>query len=750
MTPHGSYTFAVIAGTVTVIDRVEHTGAIITSPPAQPTDMMINVKTDILSPCGQVYGNGINDDTAAILCLIQNNRTATNVYYGRYPKQFYFPEGIYLVSASLTFDGCCETWFGDGPSKTIFRLAPGVAAYASASTPKDFIYFQGSSPGNNGFSEYFENIGIEIGPGNPGVQALDFIGNNFDEIKNVNIWSDDGTGYCGLCMAHAWPGATMVKNVGVYGFKYGAYFGVENEYNVVMEGITLENQSVQGLNSNAVTVSVRNLFCLNSVPCFQIGAANGVVIDAKALGGSSSNSAFITTTYASKKGTLYARNLYSSGYKYTLNDQADGTTVTGTVGEHWTGAAQTLFSSAKPDPLDIKETPEAADGDPSNWVALESNVNDWSSQLADCTTHPTHHVYYVPVRHNYPLGAVDDTHDVDYTGVYTTTPKNLVPITVPDCVYHIMFNSSQLNPSTARLELTINGTSSTPLILDHAAAAIDITHTGSRELVLKDMHATYTCSDGAGDVYFEDEQPDLTHFCKGQSVYARLYDNESNGKQYTVASATVSSMVAAFTQVAIYGGAAGTPAIGSQVYFSSFAPATDPGPGSLNGTTGKVTAMSVDNAGNATVTVSLNTTTTDFVTTPTTDGYMFVTDVPKTTCTDCNLWVLGYKTEKSTPNLNIMNGKAEILGGFFYPIEPQFPGNSPIYLTDSNLFTTFMLFLGNQWPNFVTETQCGVTQTLSNPNGVVFPARIDQPSNLRTNLAMFYSDGYKAADTCPK
>jgi len=76
--------------------------------------MMINVKTDTFPSCGTVHGDGVNDDTAAILCLIQTNRTATNVYYGRYPKQFYFPMGTYLVSASLTFDGCCETWFGDG------------------------------------------------------------------------------------------------------------------------------------------------------------------------------------------------------------------------------------------------------------------------------------------------------------------------------------------------------------------------------------------------------------------------------------------------------------------------------------------------------------------------------------------------------------------------------------------------------------------------------------------------------------
>jgi len=732
MTPGSSYTFATVAGTVTVIDP-DGTGAIITSPPAQPDGMMINVKTDTFPSCGTVHGDGVNDDTAAILCLIQTNRTATNVYYGRYPKQFYFPMGTYLVSASLTFDGCCETWFGDGPSKTIFRLAPSVAAYASASTPADFIYFQGSL-GNEGFSEYFENIGIEIGPGNPGVRALHFIGNNFDAVKNVNIWSDDSTGYCGLCMVTAWPGATMVKNLGVYGFGYGAYFGAHNEYNVVMEGITLENQSVQGLNSNAITISARNLFCQNSVTCFQIGAANGVVIGGTALGGSSTNSAFISTS----NGTLYARTLASSGYQYTLNDQVGGITFTGPVAEHWTGTAQTLFSTTKPALLAIEETPEPNDGGSSGWTALGNNVNDWNTNLQACTSS----AYYVPVVHNYHLGTVDTTQDVKYTGVYTTTAGNPVAISVPDCVNHIMLDSFQLNPSTAHLEITVAGTSNTPLIIDHAAAGIvHIHHTGSRPIVLKDINATYDCANGAGTVFFEDEQPNLTNFCNGQKIYARLYDNEANGTQFRATGASVSSMVATFTGVTVYGANVGPLSVGTNVYFQNFAPATIPGPGAFNNLSGQVTSIN-----GTTVTVALNSPTADFAATPTTDGYLFITDVPKTTCTGCTLWVLGYKTEKSTPNLNITNGNAEILGGFFYPIEPQFPGNSALYLKDSNLLATFMLYLGNQWPNLVTETQTqngvGVTRSLTNANGVVFPAGTG--SKAQTYLGMFYSGGYIA------
>jgi len=146
------------------------------------------------------------------------------------------------------------------------------------------------------------------------------------------------------------------------------------------------------------------------------------------------------------------------------------------------------------------------------------------------------------------------------------------------------------------------------------------------------------------------------------------------------------------------------------------------------------------------VTVALHSTTPDFVVQTTGNGNMYVTNVPKISCTGCNLWVLGYKTEKSTPNLSLTNGKAEILGGYFYPLEPQFPNNSAINLRDSNLFATFMLALYNQWPNLITETQTqggAVTRRLINPHGAQFPDPGITPSD-RTYLGMFYSNGYKA------
>jgi hypothetical protein len=74
-----------------------------------------------------------------------------------------------------------------------------------------------SGANNNGYNEHFENIGIEIGPGNPGARAVEFIGNNFDAVRNVRVWFDDSKGESAFNVDRAYPGQTLFKNIAGYG-----------------------------------------------------------------------------------------------------------------------------------------------------------------------------------------------------------------------------------------------------------------------------------------------------------------------------------------------------------------------------------------------------------------------------------------------------------------------------------------------------------------------------------------------------
>src|ERR1700732_4664853 len=74
-------------------------------------------------------GNGTTDDTAAIQAALSDGRSkASGNYYGL-PKALYFPPGTYLVSKTLSWNGCCVTLQGAGPSASVIRLAPNSPGY---------------------------------------------------------------------------------------------------------------------------------------------------------------------------------------------------------------------------------------------------------------------------------------------------------------------------------------------------------------------------------------------------------------------------------------------------------------------------------------------------------------------------------------------------------------------------------------------------------------------------------------------
>ena len=84
----------------------------------------------------------------------------------------------------------------------------------------------------------------------------------------------------------------------------------------------------------------------------------------------------------------------------------------------------------------------------------------------------------------------------------------------------------------------------------------------------------------------------------------------------------------------------------------------------------------------------------------------------KLVCSGCYLWILGYKTEQSSPSLVLTNGAAvEVFGFFFYQnAPPAGVGSASIYLTDSSLFATGWTKVdvrGRGQPNWVIETRGG-------------------------------------------
>ncbi len=90
----------------------------------------------------------------------------------------------------------------------------------------------------------------------------------------------------------------------------------------------------------------------------------------------------------------------------------------------------------------------------------------------------------------------------------------------------------------------------------------------------------------------------------------------------------------------------------------------------------------------------------------------------KLTCAGCTLWILGYKTEQSSPSMILSAGaQAEVFGFFFYQnTAPTADGSASIYLTDSSLFATGWTKVdvpGRGQPNWIVESQGGKTMAFS-------------------------------------
>jgi hypothetical protein len=482
------------------------TGAELAAGPiVRPANFMTSVKTY------GATGDGKTDDTAAIQAALSDSRSDATGNYNGAPKALYFPAGTYLISKTLSWNGCCVMLEGAGSSTSIIRLAPSAAGFGTAGTPMPMIQ---TPAGISSFRENIFDLGFSIGADNPGAVAIDYVSNNSGSIRNVNILSEDGGGVAGILLTRQYAGPLLIKNVAVSGFQYGMQTS-NYEYGQVMENITLKNQSVAGIYNSEQTISVRNLLSTNKVPAIMNEHGMVLLLDAELQGGASSTQAIQSL------GNIYARSVTSAGYGATLLDEITATpkTVTGAITEYVNGTPLTLRGGSKASSLNlpIAETPTYEDTNLSDWAPFTPTyVNE--AQLQAVLNSGASTVYF-------PFN--------------TYASYNEAVVTVPDTVKRIIGFSSIVNVDASGtngggIRFVVNSNSATPLIVEQFGYGVKVDQQGTRPLVLNNGNYTYTSFTGAGDLFLEDMIAATPIVIQpGQQVWARQLDDEIPGTKIT-------------------------------------------------------------------------------------------------------------------------------------------------------------------------------------------------------------------------
>lgn len=319
-------------------------------------------------------GDGVTDDTRAIQAAISANIHSTN------GAILYFPAGIYLVSSPLFYKNTAQAWSsaltlqGENQENTIIKLADDDQLYQKASATEDVLDTGsqntfGNGAGNSAFDNYIFDMTIDVGKGNKGAVALDFMGNNYCGLRNVTLKSSDPNhaGAIGLSMLRYATGPCLMKNVVIDGFNYGIK-AANTEYSATFEGLTLRNQGLYGIYNSNNVLSIRGLVSTNRAPAICNDSSLGLITLLQALlqGGSPSVAAI------ENNGTLYARSVTSAGYASVLT-RNKSTVLGSSLIEYDSGPVQSLFpSTASSLNLPVQETPQFEDANLAHWANVVS------------------------------------------------------------------------------------------------------------------------------------------------------------------------------------------------------------------------------------------------------------------------------------------------------------------------------------------------------------------------------------------
>lgn len=441
-------------------------------------------------------GDGTTDDTAAIRRAIWKN-----IDRSRYaaPPMIYLPAGTYRLSGPLEgraedVKGWSSGWragfllVGQGRGKTVLKLSDACTGYTDPAKPQ-WVVATGSEAdgannsggGNRAFRHCIANLTIDVGTGNPGAIALDFIASNRGTVENVRLVAAKDSGFKALAMDRNWPGPALVKHLEVRGFDIAISMDNHWEYSMTFEDIVLSGQRKLGILTKANPVFMRKLAYTGSAPVLDCGDGNGLVtlLDSTITGSGSP-----TAPALALSGSATIRNLACSGFTTVIddrtahNDDVPGKASGVTSIAHWSHAqTEEVATGGQPVWLDLP-----CEDTPLYWPTADSEWIDGSKDL-QAAIDSGKPVVYLP----------NGSYDIERTIIIRGKVRKIVG-----------FQSSLKIKDGAGPLFRITDTEH-PVILEHLWLDGQVVHEGRNALALRhvDLNGGYNAT-GPGKTFIED------------------------------------------------------------------------------------------------------------------------------------------------------------------------------------------------------------------------------------------------------
>lgn len=338
----------------------------------------------VLDITGEPYGADSTgtEDISAILEQASQDARARAV-----PLMVYFPDGVYRVEKPVVLSDRQEgggfiMLQGESREGVILRVPESAPAFADGSAPRAVIsYFEGPWT-NNGFTNVFENLTIEVGAGNPGATGLRFQGNNTAHLRNVTIRSLDpeGAGAVGLDLSSSISAPAIAESFSVEGFSVGIALDLEitGAQTWTLKDFTISGQLEAGIRTHRKPVAIQNMTSVNAVPVIDSLFTDGNIVVIGADWRTPAGTRVAGPAVVGRGDLFQLRDVVVNGYSTLIDDKGTVIAATGSPQDYRNGPVYKLWEDSVEGFLELPATPfpEVAPDPPERWLVVDPTLQD--------------------------------------------------------------------------------------------------------------------------------------------------------------------------------------------------------------------------------------------------------------------------------------------------------------------------------------------------------------------------------------